>query len=97
VDYAFLIPSSSRLRVQHIKNYVEAAKRNSVRYLVLLSILRPDERATRFGNEFRDMEEWVEQASPDIKYSFIRTSILDQTLFLFAQGTTIHIVKVIRF
>ena len=84
VDYAFLIPSSSRLRVKHIQNYVEAAKRNSVRYLVLLSIIRAEEQqATRLGTEFRAMEEFVESAAPDLKYSFIRTNILDQALFMF--------------
>jgi hypothetical protein len=40
IDYAYIIPSSSSNRVQHVKNYVDAAKRNNVKVCCIKDFTR---------------------------------------------------------
>jgi hypothetical protein len=54
---------------------------DNVKFVCLISTIRLD-RPSRFGNEFREMEDEIERSG--LNYSFIRCGLEMQTLFLFA-------------
>jgi len=81
IDYAFLIPSRSPDRVNHIKNYVEACKKNDVKFILLFSMIRSQTSQSRWGDDYDQVERIVEQSG--IPYTFVRTTLHQQTLFLF--------------
>jgi hypothetical protein len=58
-DMVFLIPSNAKNRVDHVKNFVEAAKQGGrVKFIVLLSWLPASDGAMRslFDRQFQQME-----------------------------------------
>lgn len=56
VDMVFIIPSNHENRVEQVRNYVDACRRDGVKYVLLLSVLGAESRGTLFARQFRDME-----------------------------------------
>ena len=59
VDAAFIIPSRSPNRVQHVKNYCEAAKRAGVKFLLLFSMLTPPDSTQPYAQQYKEIEDIV--------------------------------------
>ena len=82
VDYAFLVPSRSAQRVTHMRNYVDACKQAGVRFILMFSMIRAQQTASRWGSDYAAMEQIVEESG--IEYCILRCALQQQTLFLLA-------------
>jgi uncharacterized protein YbjT (DUF2867 family) len=82
-DLLFIIPSNAENRVDQVRNYVEAARRDGVRYILLLSVVLSEARDNIFARQFHDMERFVSDSG--IPCTFLRCTFFQQNLFAHAE------------
>lgn len=89
VDNLFIIPSPTEDKVENARNYIEAAKRANVKFVLLLSVLHPDARNFSWGQEFRTIERHLQESG--LNWTILRSNFYSQYLGLFrkqvAEGT----------
>ncbi|ORZ33199.1 hypothetical protein BCR44DRAFT_50108 [Catenaria anguillulae PL171] len=80
-DILFIIPSNAENRVEQVVNYVRAAVRDRVKFILLLSLVQPTSAAGKqslFARQFQDMETLVSESG--IPCAFLRSSFFMQSL-----------------
>ncbi|KAJ3358968.1 hypothetical protein GGF32_009833 [Allomyces javanicus] len=82
IDILFIIPSNSENRVEQVRNYVNAAKRDGVKYILLLSVVLSEARDNLFAIQFHDMERFVSDSG--IPCTFLRCTFFMENLFAHA-------------
>jgi len=83
IDYVYVIPSSGEAKVHHGRCYVRAAKRANVEFVLLLSMIGAEDRNYLFANQFRDIENQLEQEK--ISFCVIRSNFYMQNLLLYKE------------
>jgi uncharacterized protein YbjT (DUF2867 family) len=86
VNRLFIIPTSSQNRTEHVRNYVEAAKKARVQHTVLLSLfvagaVRPEHKNILFAREFKEMEDHLERTN--LNWTRLRATFFIQNFFGF--------------
>ncbi|KAJ3373771.1 hypothetical protein GGF31_008656 [Allomyces arbusculus] len=82
IDILFIIPSNAENRVEQVRNYVNAAKRDGVKYILLLSVVLSEARDNLFAIQFHDMERFVSDSG--IPCTFLRCTFFMENLFAHA-------------
>ncbi|KAI3643754.1 hypothetical protein MP228_009918 [Amoeboaphelidium protococcarum] len=75
-----IIPTRSPDRVAHARKYIDAAKKYNVDNVIMYSFIR--EKNSKWGQHYQQIEELIENSG--INYTFIRTPVHMQSLYLFA-------------
>ncbi|KAI9223458.1 hypothetical protein BC828DRAFT_375927 [Blastocladiella britannica] len=87
IDILFIIPSNSENRVEQVANYVSAAARDGVKFILFLSIMptvnTEASKQTLFSRQFAEMERLV--SSSGIPCTFLRCSFFQQNLLAHAE------------
>lgn len=84
VDDLFIVPTATDYKVPHACNYIRAAKRANVKFVLLLSMTGAEERDSLFSDQFREIEETLERE--EIKnYCVLRSNYYMQNLLLYKE------------
>ncbi|KAI9189085.1 hypothetical protein H9P43_000513 [Blastocladiella emersonii ATCC 22665] len=83
VDILFIIPSNAENRVEQVRNYVRAATRDRVKFILLLSVVRSEARDSLFARQFHDMEQIVSESG--IPCAFLRCTFFQQNFYTHAR------------
>lgn len=81
VNYVYLVPPSTSTRMVQFRNYIAAAQKARVDFIVMFSMLRPSMSRNKYHAVYEQMEAIVEQSG--IAYAILRCTMQQQTLFLF--------------
>lgn len=84
VQDLFIIPPSTEDKVEHTRNYINAAKEAQVKFVLLLSVRGADRQDYSWGTQFRQIEEHLKQAGLS-SWCIIRTPFYAQNLLLYKQ------------
>lgn len=63
IDAIFIIPPSTEDKVHHGINYIRAAKRAKIQWIVLLSMIKADKKEYVWAEQFNDIEEYLKKES----------------------------------
>lgn len=81
-DALFIVPTATDHKVAHARNYIRAAKRASVPFVLLLSMAGAEARSHLFADQFRDIEETL-LATGLPGFCVLRSSFYMQNLLLY--------------
>lgn len=84
VQDLFIVPSSTENKVEHARNYINAAKEAGVKFVLLLSVMGADRKDYSWGSQFCQIEEHLKQANL-ASWCIIRTPFYAQNLLLYKQ------------
>lgn len=82
VDDLFIVPTATDYKVAHARNYIRAAKRAGVKFVLLLSMTGADARNYLFADQFRDIEETLQREGIE-NYCVLRSNFYMQNLLLY--------------
>lgn len=82
VDDLFIVPTATDYKVSHARNYIRAAKRAQVKFVLLLSMTGADARNYLFADQFRDIEETLQREGIP-NYCVLRSNFYMQNLLLY--------------
>ncbi len=82
VDDLFIVPTATDYKVAHARNYLRAAKRANVKFVLLLSMTGAEARNYLFADQFRDIEETLQREGID-NYCVLRSNFYMQNLLLY--------------
>lgn len=81
VQELFIIPSSTEDKVRNACNYIDAAKKAGVKFVLLLSVLHPDSEGYTWGSQFHKIERYLQESG--LPWTIIRSNFYSQYLCLF--------------
>ncbi|KAJ3335195.1 hypothetical protein HDU93_006210 [Gonapodya sp. JEL0774] len=84
IDYLVIVPSDSEKRVQHVRSYIDAAKRADVKFILLQSVLGAQNKETEFAKQYRQMEVYLINSA--IRATFLRPTWLMENLLIHADS-----------
>jgi len=87
VQELFIIPSSTDDKVRNACNYIDAAKKAGVKFVLLLSVLHPDAKDYAWGAQFHQIERHLQESG--LPWTIIRANFYTQYLCLFKE----HVAK----
>jgi uncharacterized protein YbjT (DUF2867 family) len=82
VDDLFIVPTATEHKVHHARNYLRAAKRAGVKFVLLLSMSGAEARSHLFADQFRDIEETLLREGLE-GFCVLRSSFYMQNLLLY--------------
>ena len=84
VDDLFIVPTATDYKVAHARNYLRAAKRAGVKFVLLLSMTGAEARNYLFADQFRDIEETLQREGIE-SYCVLRSNFYMQNLLLYRE------------
>jgi NAD(P)H dehydrogenase (quinone) len=84
VDAVFIVPTATDYKVSHARNYLRAAKRAQVKFVLLLSMTGAEARNYLFADQFRDIEETLQREGIE-QYCVLRSNFYMQNLLLYRE------------
>jgi len=82
VDDLFIVPTATDQKVAHARNYIKAAKKADVKFVLLLSMTGAEARNYLFADQFRDIEETLQREQIE-NYCVLRSNFYMQNLLLY--------------
>jgi uncharacterized protein YbjT (DUF2867 family) len=80
IDVLFIIPPRNEKKLEVVKKYIDAAVECGVRFVLLLSLIKADDRSYVYGRQFHDMELYLVKSSIH-HFAVIRAGYYFENLF----------------